>query len=129
MPDSLPADEGSSMESWSDDKPPHHPESAPCLIHENPHVTRHTNTGIPRLSDTCLHTCMILNQNVNGLGSRDEKLERIIEMMVDRKIHRYCLQETWQLGTYCKKIRGHTVFHHGVKDRPLARKAVIVQGS
>ena len=28
------------------------------------------------------------------------------------------MQETWQLGTYCKTIRGHTVFHHGINDRP-----------
>ena len=59
---------------------------------------------------------MILNQNVTGLGSWDDKLERIIEMMIDRKIHGYCLQETWQLGTYCKTIRSHTVFHHGINN-------------
>ena len=117
MTDALPANEGSSMESWSDDKPPHQPESDPCLIHDNLPGTRHTKTGIPSLSDTCPHTCMILNQNVNGLGSRDDKLERLIKMMINRKIHGYCLQETWQLGTYCKKIRGHNVFHHGVNDR------------
>ena len=90
--DALPADKGNSMESWSDDEPPHHSESAPCLIHDNPHGTRHTNTGIPCLSDTCPHTCMILNQNLNGLVSRDDKLERLIEMMIYRKIHGYCLQ-------------------------------------
>ena len=112
MPDAFPADEGSSMESWSDDKPPPHPESTPCLIPDNPHGARHTYTGIPGLSDTFPHTCVILNQNVNGLGSRDDKLERIIETIINWKIHGYCLQETWQLGTYCKTIRSHTVFHH-----------------
>ena len=129
MPDAFPADKGSSMEYWSDDEPPHHPESSPCLIPDNPHVTRHTYTGIPRLSDTWPHTCMILNQNVNGLVSRDDKLERIIEVVIDRNIHRYCLQETWKLGKYCKTIYGHTLFHHGVKDRPLTRKAVTVRES
>ena len=118
IPDAFPADEGSSMESCSDDETPHHPESSPCLIPDNPHGTRHTYMGILRLSDTFPHTRMILNQNMNGLGSRDDKLERKIEMMIDWKIHGYCLQETWQLGTYCKTIRSHTVLHHGVKDRP-----------
>ena len=106
------------MEAWSDDDPLQHSELSPCLIHDNPHGTRHTNTGIPCLSDTCPHMCMILNQNVNSLGSRDDKLERLIKMMIDRKINGYCLQETWQLGTYCKTIRRHTVFHHGINDRP-----------
>ena len=118
MPDAFPADEGSTMESWSDDDPPHYPESPPCLTHDKPYGTRHTNTGIPRLSDTCPHTCMILNQNRNGLVLWDDKLERLIEMMIDQNIHGYCLKELWQLCTYCKTIRGHTVFHHGIKDRP-----------
>ena len=38
--------------------------------------------------------------------------------MIERKIHGYCLQETWQIGNYCKTIRGHTIFHHGINDRP-----------
>ena len=74
--------------------------------------------GIPCLSYTYPHTCMILNQNVNRLGSQDDKLERLIDMTLDRKIHRYYLQETWQLGRYCKTIRGHREFHHGINDRP-----------
>ena len=73
-------------------------ESAHPMMIDNLHVVGHFKTGnLP--SDTCPHTCVILNQNGNGLGGKtaDEKLEKIIEMMIARNIHGYCLQETWQL--------------------------------
>ena len=115
--DVFPADEDSDVASWSDDESPLHPDLAHFLTHDNPHFsTGHTPPR--RLSDTCPHTCVIYNQNVNGMGFRDDKPKRIIEMTIDRQTHGYFLQETWQLGTYCKTIRGHTVFHHGVNDRP-----------
>ena len=95
LPDNLSFDADSEMESWSDDEPTPHLDSALCPTHDNPHQsTRHAHAGPPRLSDTCPHTCVILNQNVNGLGCQDDKLERIIETMIDRRIHGYCLQET-----------------------------------
>ena len=79
------------------------------------HITM--GTASPR--DTCPHTCIIFNQNVNGLGGRrDDKLEKLIAMMIEQRIHAYCVQETWQLQDYMLTIRGHTIFHHGMKDKP-----------
>ena len=109
------------MGPWSDDKFQHDRNLASCLTSNSPHDASHIDLGIPRPSDTCPHTCVILNQNVNGLGKNsDDKLKKIIEMMIDWRIHGYCLQETWQLRTYVKNICGHTIFHRGIDDRPHA---------
>ena len=61
--------------------------------------------------------CILLNQNLNGFVREDKKLENIIESMIDSKIHGFCIQETWKLGTFTKTIRGHTMFHHGINKR------------
>ena len=34
------------------------------------HDTVHIEPGPPRPSDTCLHTCAVFSQNVNGLGGK-----------------------------------------------------------
>ena len=82
LSDILSLDADSEMESWSDDEPTPHLDSAPRPKQDNPHYsTRHANAGLPRLSDTCPYTCVILNQNVNGLGFQEDKLEQIIETM------------------------------------------------
>ena len=96
-----------------DDVSANSPESAHQMIIDNPHVVGHLEMG-NHPSDTCPHTCVILNQNVNGLGGEnvDDKLEKIVEMTIARNIHGYCLQETWQLGSYSTSIRYHTIFHH-----------------
>ena len=67
-------------------------ESAHQIMINNPHVVGHFEKG-NRPSDTCPHTCVILNQNVNCLGGKDayDKLEKIIDMMIARNIHGYCL--------------------------------------
>lgn len=101
----------------------HSPMDSAChyLTIDAPHDVGHVIQG-SRPSDICPHTCVILNQNVNGLGGRaDDKLEKIAEMMIDRKIHGYCLQDTWKLGLYTTTIRGHTIFHHGMESRPNAQ--------
>ena len=94
-------------------------ESAHQMIIDNPHDVGHFETG-NRPSDTCPHTCVILNQNVNDLGGKnvDNKIEKIVEMMIARSIQGYCIQETWQLGLYSTTIRYHTIFHHGMESRP-----------
>ena len=52
--------------------------------HNTRHDTGHITPGT-RPSDTCPYTCTILNQNVNGLGgSKDDKLEKIISLMIER---------------------------------------------
>ena len=74
-----------------------------------------------RPSDTCPHTCIILKQNVNGLGKNDDKLkkmEKIIKTMIKQNIHSYCVHEMWQLGDYTNTICEHMVFHHGMSEKP-----------
>ena len=73
-----------------DDDSANSPESAHQMTIDNPHVVGHFKIG-NRPSDTCPHTCVILNQNVNGLGGKnaDKKLENIIEMMIARNFHVY----------------------------------------
>ena len=46
-----------------------------------------------RSSDTCPQACHVINQNVQGLMSRD-KLEKTIKVMIKKGIHGYCLKET-----------------------------------
>ena len=91
-------------------------ESADPMMIDNPHVVGHFEKD-NRPSDTCPHTCVILNQNINGLGKNtDDKLEKIIEMMITRNINGYCLQGTWKLRSSKICIRDHTIFHHGIES-------------
>ena len=63
------------------------------------HNDGHNKMEKSRLSYTCPHTCSIISQNVNGLGtSKDDKLEKIVSLMIDRKINAYCLQEKMAAG-------------------------------
>ena len=73
-------------QSSDDDDSANSPESAHPMMINNPHVFGHLETG-NRPSDTFPHTCVILNQNVNVLGGKnaDDKLEKIIEMMISIK--------------------------------------------
>ena len=105
-----------------DDDSDDSPESAHPMMINNPHVVGHFEKG-NRPSDTCPHTCVILNQNVNGLVGKDadDKLENIIEMMITRNIHRYCLQETRKIGSSIICIINHTIFHHGIESQPNAQ--------
>ena len=38
-------------------------------------------------------------------------------MMIEKRIHAYCVQETWQLHDYMLTIRGYTVLHHGMDEK------------
>ena len=38
--------------------------------------------------------------------------------MIDNDVGAYCLQETWQLCDFMLTIRGYTVFHHGMLEKP-----------
>ena len=59
------------------------------------HNVGHIKMSQSRLSDTCPYTRSIISQNVNGLGtSNNDKLEKIVSLMIDRKFNAYCLQET-----------------------------------
>ena len=61
-----------------------------------------------------------MSQNVQGLTDED-KLEKTINMIVTRVIHRYCLQETWILRKFSRKIRGHLLLCHGMATKPCHR--------
>ena len=106
------------MSQSSDDDDSDNPlESAHPMMIDDSYVVGHFDKG-NRPSDTCPHTCVILNQNVNGLGKdADEDLENIIDMMIARNIHRYCLQKKRKLGSSTISIRDHTIFHHGIEYR------------
>ena len=88
-----------------------------CNTYRVGHALRNPQTSP---SDTCPYTCKIMDQNVNGLKA-DDKLEKIISMMIVRNIQGYCMQETWMLGDFILKIRGHTVIHHGMQERKADR--------
>ena len=65
------------------------------LAIDTQHDVGHIKLG-KRPSDTCPHTCTVFNQNVKSLGGKqDYKLEKVISLMTERKIHAYCIQETW----------------------------------
>ena len=83
------------------------------------HGVGHITMGNTSPRDTCPNTCYILNQNINGLGGKsNNKLEKLVSMMIARKMHAYCIQETWQIHNYMITIRGYTVFHHGMDEKP-----------
>ena len=50
--------------------------------------------------------------------NHDWQIEKIISLMTENHISPYCLQETWQLCNYILTIRGHSVFHHGMREKP-----------
>ena len=80
------------MGHWSGDELQPGRHLSPCLLSYKPHNDGNINPVPPRLSYTSPHSCVILNQNVNGLGKNsDRKLEKLIELMVDQKIHGYFL--------------------------------------
>ena len=59
----------------------------------------------------------MLTHNVQGLLS-SEKMENIIETMIQNKIDVHCIQETWLSGNWIKSIRDYHVFHHNADVKP-----------
>ena len=110
-----PDADGNSRDYSPEDTPNNQPST---LVIDTRHYVGHIKLG-KRPSDTCPYTCTVFNQNVNGLGGkRDDKLEKVISLMRERRIHAYCIQETWQLHDYMLTIRGYIVFHHGMSTKP-----------
>ena len=58
----------------------------------------------------------IIVPNVNGLGG-DNKLEKLVEIMIQRNVAGFCVQEPWRLGNFITSIRGHTVIYHGMENK------------
>ena len=111
-----PADDGDSGEYSREDPPSPQPVT---LAVDTRHSVGRTELGTDRPSDTCPHTCTIINQNVNGLGGiKDDKLEKVISLMIESNIHAYCMQETWQLSDYMLTTRVFTISRHGMNDKP-----------
>ena len=91
--DDWPADDSDGGDYSPEEPPPPQPVKRAV---DTRHSAGHTELGTARPSDTCPHTCTIINQNVNGLGgSKDDKLEKVISLMIKENIHGYCMQETW----------------------------------
>ena len=67
-----------------------------------------------------------MSQNVNGLGA-DDKLEKLVETMIQRNVAGFCVQETWRLGNFITTIRGHTFIHHGMEKKKNL-KGIISEG-
>ena len=110
-----PDADGNSGDDSTEDPPNNHPGT---LAIDTRQDVGHIKLG-KRPSDTCPHNCTVFNQSVNGLGGKqDDKLEKVISLTRERKIHAYCIQETWQLHNYMLTIRGYTVFHHGLNENP-----------
>ena len=47
----------------------------------------------------------------------DDKLEKLVETMIQRNVAGFCVQETWRLGNFITTIRGHTIIHHGMEKK------------
>ena len=48
---------------------------------------------------------------------REYKLDKTIELMISRGIHRYYLQGKWILGAFSRLIQGHLLLHHGMAKK------------
>ena len=93
-----PDDDGNSGEYSREDPPLNQPY---ILAVNTQHGVGHTTLGNTCPRDTCPHTCSIWNQNINRLGSNyDDKLEKLISMMIAKRTHAYFIEETWQLHDY-----------------------------
>ena len=42
-------------------------------------------------------------------------------MMIEQGIHGYCMQETWLLRLFSRKIKGHLLINHGITTNPFHR--------
>jgi hypothetical protein len=59
--------------------------------------------------------CIIYSQNIQG--AKDPlKVEYITNMMKERGIDIFFLQETWLTGNFIKDVNGFLMFHHGLES-------------
>ena len=70
----------------------------------------------PGNDETCPKQGIIYTQYVQGLSGKDKRLESlvdpIIDLMVDKIILAYCVQETWTVGNANTVVRNHMIFSH-----------------
>ena len=55
-------------------------------------------------------------QNVRGLTS-SVKFESLIDRMIQLNMHACCVQETWLIGNWTRKIQDFYVFHHNYDEK------------
>ena len=79
-----------------------------------------TNQKREDKSQWYMHVPLRYNQPKHQwLGKQEwRQVGKIISIMINRNINAYCLQETWQLCDYMLTIRGYTVFHHRMNEKP-----------
>ena len=76
--------------------------------------------------ETCPKQGIIYTQNVQGLSGKDKRLESlmypIIDLMVDKNILAYCVQETWIVGNANTIVRKHMIFRHNREEREIVTR-------
>ena len=82
--------------------------------------------------ETCLKQGIIYTQNVKGLSGKDKRLESlvdpIIDLMVDKKILAYCVQETWIVGNANTVVRNHMIFCHDREEVEVVTRVRVPGG-
>ena len=87
---------------WADDArddDSHTSELAPHQPTDTSSSIGHARRSTSHPSDTCPHTCLVMNQNVNGLGNGNAKIEHV-QLMKLHNISAFCAQETWILHNH-----------------------------
>ena len=83
-------------------------------------------------NETCPTHGTIYTQNVQVLTGKDKRLESLVDPLVDlmitNKIMVYCIQETWNVGSGSKLVRGHMVLRHNQEERAIGSKGRIMGG-
>ena len=76
--------------------------------------------------ETCPKQGIIYTQNVQGLSGKDKRLESlvdpIIDLMVNKNILAYCVQETWIVGNANAIVRKHMIFRHNREERYIGTR-------
>ena len=83
-------------------------------------------------NETCPKQVIIYSQNVQGLSGKDKRLESlvdpIIDLMVDKNILAYCVQETWIVGNANTVVRNHMIFRHNREEREVGTRGRVPGG-
>ena len=74
-------------------------------------------------NETCPKQGIIYTQNVQGLSGKDKRLESlvnpIIDLMVNKNILAYCVQEIWIVGNANTIFRKHMIFCYNREEREI----------
>ena len=71
-------------------------------------------------------------QNLQVLSDKDKKLESLVEpiidLMVDKNILAYCVQETWIVGNANTVVSNHMIFRHNREEREVGTRGIVPGG-